>query len=656
MIVLALPLCSQAALKLEQFYPSLSTPDSQNIQTMVKNNSLGGVIKFFSQWAIIAAILVSALSLLAGGVQYLLSGAKVGNVTKAKKRIYDSFIGLAILLSSFLILQFVNPQITILQLEKTSVSSGVVFFAKTAFLDKDINKGFALDSQGALMSLEEMVKQKRAFFVGGSFSDLTDISEFGDLKAVEWDPSTSEPTKVNFENFDLVALGFWGKDIDGLQVELYEERYFGIIKSVYSAQGRLNYEGKVVANTAPKTFKTINGDVKVIDLTTADAAGFFKSPVDFTDYGKPSSPKDNPQEFKQAAKKHPPLSVMVKGVGPGIYLYPKEASAGVKYLTAGAFTNLKTMNFDDQAKEIEIIRENPVTKEKKNFLAVLYSDPGFKGDGRIFFTQDAEKLKNVVPAVYFDSNFLKGEFDFGSFATDWWRNLVEFDIFSPTNNPPVNPNNNNPQETVDMVVGNVALYDPQNPGKNKTDIEGKDRYGQVKGVSSAEVFVLADPADRAVCREVLLCNQTHGKGECLSYTPQAHSVGRRDTMTLPMPWYVPVNVPVRIKGKVLNSQGKQEEKTIEFVKNIKSIFIDGNCLVGIFKRGIKFKNTTNFDSWEGPILNDYLLETFTGSVPDLSEHPIGSQCHREIDLISQRGIALAKNSSCVSAIVVFPLQ
>ncbi|PIP31891.1 hypothetical protein COX24_01170, partial [bacterium (Candidatus Gribaldobacteria) CG23_combo_of_CG06-09_8_20_14_all_37_87_8] len=114
-----LPIVCLGQIDLEQDYPSWSK-NAPNLQSIVKNNSLGEVINFFVTWAIIISVLLAALSLVYGGVMYLFSAGQVNKTTNAKKRIRESFYGLLILAGSFLVLQFINPQVTILQIKKTT--------------------------------------------------------------------------------------------------------------------------------------------------------------------------------------------------------------------------------------------------------------------------------------------------------------------------------------------------------------------------------------------------------------------------------------------------------------------------------------------------------------------------------------------------------
>lgn len=69
------------------------------------------LINEFLQWGLWAGAFVVAGVLIYGGILYLTSGGNVKRINSAREKIRYSFLGLLILLSSFLILNTINPQL-----------------------------------------------------------------------------------------------------------------------------------------------------------------------------------------------------------------------------------------------------------------------------------------------------------------------------------------------------------------------------------------------------------------------------------------------------------------------------------------------------------------------------------------------------------------
>jgi membrane-associated protease RseP (regulator of RpoE activity) len=71
---------------------------------------LGVYLGTIFNWAIAIAIILSIIFLLLGGIQYMTTDA-IGNKEEAKGKINAAIVGLLLALSSFLILETINPQI-----------------------------------------------------------------------------------------------------------------------------------------------------------------------------------------------------------------------------------------------------------------------------------------------------------------------------------------------------------------------------------------------------------------------------------------------------------------------------------------------------------------------------------------------------------------
>src|SRR3989344_7584556 len=103
---LLLPSIALGAVKLNLDYPSFggfNLKDDQNISQLVA-------------WTYYAMIGIAGLAafvmLVWGGVQWLVSGAIPSQLSEAKDKVRAAGIGLLLVLSSFLIIQIINPELT----------------------------------------------------------------------------------------------------------------------------------------------------------------------------------------------------------------------------------------------------------------------------------------------------------------------------------------------------------------------------------------------------------------------------------------------------------------------------------------------------------------------------------------------------------------
>ncbi|MBU4351175.1 hypothetical protein L6250_03420 [Candidatus Parcubacteria bacterium] len=81
-------------------------------------------VNYLYYFLLIVGSMVSLLSLIYGGIIYFFSGGNPGKTFFAKQQIYASFTGLGILLLSFVILNFLNPNLTITRLPNVPTISG----------------------------------------------------------------------------------------------------------------------------------------------------------------------------------------------------------------------------------------------------------------------------------------------------------------------------------------------------------------------------------------------------------------------------------------------------------------------------------------------------------------------------------------------------
>jgi hypothetical protein len=100
-------------------YTPLTNGLPQDI-TNASNEQAGNLLGFFFRWGISIAVVLSIIMIMYGGLQYMTTDAYSGK-SEGKEKITGAIIGLLLALSSFLILQEINPNI--------------VDFANNIFLD-----------------------------------------------------------------------------------------------------------------------------------------------------------------------------------------------------------------------------------------------------------------------------------------------------------------------------------------------------------------------------------------------------------------------------------------------------------------------------------------------------------------------------------------
>ncbi len=100
--------------KLEVDWPISPTGD-----TLTSCTSVTGMIKYAYDWGISLGGMAAFISLVIAGFQYLTSVGDSGKMSEAISRIQSAFFGLILLLSSWLVLNTINPELTTL---KTPIS------------------------------------------------------------------------------------------------------------------------------------------------------------------------------------------------------------------------------------------------------------------------------------------------------------------------------------------------------------------------------------------------------------------------------------------------------------------------------------------------------------------------------------------------------
>ena len=98
---------SSTALALE-----LDWPLSPGGTALDDDSDVGDMIQYFYEWAIALGGLATFVSLVFGGFKYLSSMGRPEVMKEAKSQITSAFVGLILLLSSWLILNIINPDLT----------------------------------------------------------------------------------------------------------------------------------------------------------------------------------------------------------------------------------------------------------------------------------------------------------------------------------------------------------------------------------------------------------------------------------------------------------------------------------------------------------------------------------------------------------------
>ncbi len=682
-----------AALELEQIYPEIGV----EIQTITKNTTIPRLIKYYSTWAIIIAILVSVISLIAGGVIYLTSSGKPSATALARKRIVNSLIGLAILICSYLILEIINPQMTILQIKKVPVASGIIMLNKDGY-DALIGKLSASPPIPA-KPLKDIIDDGNAWPMGYWVLDAVD-GELGELETMRpGDVSVNGPTRVNFKNFQFYAVGFWGKDAKNVKLITHSAKNLEGEKKEYTFKGQLYGEGHLqqgyVRSDRPAIGYGSDPEVFVIvfdqdglitsnvDPTSPIDFGFFPSQVAFSD-----KHKNPPEVLEYELKKnptpvyHPPLSWRREGINPGLYLYSKTAQRYLSPNSAVADFTSSLFDFAEPIENLEIRNVNLKTGATHDILAILREGTNYSGGIRLFF--EKKSLLSIASVFLSDEFRFLGLVKMGTIrntAYDFYKHQPGSCAFQCAGGVTTDQckdcrelNGVFEFENIAINRGNVPTYNPNATTLADIEVPALDNYGKVREVLSAQTFELSN--DKAVCKEVKICNQPDGKGFCISFNSDGRNLGDYQTFAFPMPWYLPVNIPQRIVGKVKMPNGKIESlkkrnwgginPDTRFAGNIRSIKIEGKCLVVLFESDIKFEeclkcaNTSDsgdckkcWYKWEEPGSKSEVFVNYgayAGGDSNLSDNLIGSCSGGAI------GIDPQDIEPCARGIVVFPLK
>jgi hypothetical protein len=572
--LLLTPALSFAQLNVEGNYPEVL-----NI-SITKASPLGEVVKYIIGWTLIAAGVVVLLSLIGAGVLYLTSAGDTGRMGMARERITKSALGLVILFSSYVVFRIVDPKINIVAIETKPVASGIFLFRDDG--DQSFQK--FLDWT---ISISAMVKLGKAYYITNDIPDMN--KEFGDFLVVEGetktDPSDSakvtitDPTKarLNFKDFSIVGIGFWGDYGQRMKVVTYDWSDFN-----YSNNNRKEY-------TYSSARKNV-GDIKIVDLRENDFKdNFFNTEVspnrEVKCYNSDEKRVSNCSGIGRVVL-HPPLSLSLNGNGPGVYLYSarKEGDSNLpdreKYFFSSAedFT-ASNIDFDDKAQFIAIKNKKDTDATDTNdYLAILHEDKNYTGQLKIFFdgrksrarlacNKECQESLNKI-----DSKNTK-EIDQKPVSVTGMTFPFEFK----------QPQLFNLWST--MAARNVGTVQDRYKVSSLTSHPLYNILGKVEQPSSLQVFELS--SEEGVCKKVRLCTEKNFLGGCVEYTyDNQHTVGVAENVQEKwLPIYKPENLIEKIPVEI--SQGNDKStKELKIDNNIRSIQIDGDCAVVLFENPI----------------------------------------------------------------------
>lgn len=121
---------SQPALALEINYPVL--PGGTSI---TPSTSIEGYIAYIFELAIILSGMVGILSIAIAGIKILLSGGNPSVASEAKAKIFDSVLGIILLMFSVILLGSINPELVTVKDSYASIGAGVYLGGASASVD-----------------------------------------------------------------------------------------------------------------------------------------------------------------------------------------------------------------------------------------------------------------------------------------------------------------------------------------------------------------------------------------------------------------------------------------------------------------------------------------------------------------------------------------
>jgi len=112
--------------RLEVVYPKIKTGPQEEAVTLTKQSDFWDFVKYIFTWLIILGAIAALIGIIFGGFKYLTSADSPEKTKEAYKQIASAFIGLTILLCSYLILTAINPRLTFLKFKPLPLTEDYV--------------------------------------------------------------------------------------------------------------------------------------------------------------------------------------------------------------------------------------------------------------------------------------------------------------------------------------------------------------------------------------------------------------------------------------------------------------------------------------------------------------------------------------------------
>lgn len=126
-----------------------------------KDTSLTTLVKYMYEWGISLGALAAFISIIVAGFNYLTSAGNSSKINEAKKRITASFLGIALLLGTVLILNTINPEITSLEINSNFDDNSYVMIPDDVRYEKETKCAYAK----LYTSKEQMKEDERNGFL-----------------------------------------------------------------------------------------------------------------------------------------------------------------------------------------------------------------------------------------------------------------------------------------------------------------------------------------------------------------------------------------------------------------------------------------------------------------------------------------------------------
>ncbi len=714
--LLAQPLVVAAEIKLENFYPNI--PGVKNITG--QEAKLGDIVKYYSQWALIIAILVCVVSIIWAGVSYVASSGQPNVMRQARERITNSFIGLAILVSSYLILNTLNPQFVLTKVLNTSIpKTGIVLLTKAGY-----------DALKTGQEIDDLVAAGGARWLNYDITDgekefgpLVDYSNAESVNAGNIKICPAGVCNFNFLRLQIYGLGFLTGGEEDYKVAIFSKKNFsteaGGVKIAYKTEGQWNEAENKVVDT--NLSQSTNSGVKIIDIHEALSSTlvyYWGRQADLAPMSDEELAKiiDNTKQdtTNKVAKRTynsnkafiPPLSIKLSSEAPGVYLYSdNDPSKGEMRYFSNSVERLARddVKFDDKAMTIRIKNTSPSNADVQHqFLAILYSLSDFTGQARIFFSaSDKDKIYfpalspeassipyNVVfsiPYLYASKEYKDQSkaMDIPALIEAARANLTVFEknpIFSGIT-PDISHPSTEPfksakfrifthglakllNQTGDLVFVEAKkrlMISQQYIGEKAIGIyQASDMYGSISSddkVSSIQVFELNE--NPTACDSVKFCRKIGG---CFEFRPVSSAVlepKKNDSpVILPMPYYITVNMPNIAYPYIPTDETGERPITSQ-----KLDFDDAIDTVTMSGKClvVLFENKVQFDMGEGNFTFKNWEDDTTGQRTTTLDYTQGNLIDLAKKPIHQcrnagHNLGLTAGAPCLSAVAVFSIK